>query len=629
MLPIVKELLDKHKVSAEVIEKDGLELYRFSVTNYTLLGMDKILFKKNNNSGYYEPFVYDYNIDDDGVEYGTVIEEGDAIFDWVRCVRFLFRQKDKRTKGWKDGTLYILQWVITINVLLDILKNTGYIEQLMGTRQFGKTESFTGLDGFIGTFLPRYCNIENDRFWIIISSPLETTCKELMAKVKSKTKKCIELYNLLYPNERLITGIEAKQYAPEFKTYDDNVDKLEIGMLIDEKLYPYSVYYGIVAGTMRDGISANYIHADEPQKIDAESFSTIENFGASSNPVIMLTGITSIETNNVQYKYHSLDIQKKNEFTVPFPVAHNTVKITHKNRADAMLSFFDKKVEMYGMNHTEIATHFMQRWDAVQGKFMTEDLMKRNSLLNSDLRVHKVDKALYRVAGVDFASIEDYCTIVILDAFFDAENGYKFETVGVHTLNADKLPISDIQIADRLIEYINTYEIDMMMCDNTANQQNYTEKLYKAIKNSNFNTFLVTLNFSQKKVQMMSYLENMFWTTKILLPKIEYNKSHLSCGILYNELLTLKKEKKSHKQNIQYYASKPDTDDHVTALALACYCLKHTEDLIRANTEIRFLGYSYSARMSKFKRGLESSSYNQNKINFTDESVYAMTSIYI
>jgi len=628
MQDVVRDLLNNHKVSAEVIEKDGLELYRFSVNNYNLLGMDTILFKRNKDTGYYEPFVYDYRRDDDGVEYGTVIEEGDAIFDWIRCVRFLFRQKDKRTKKWKDGTLYILQWIITINVLLDILKNTGNIEQLMGTRQFGKTKSFTGLDGFIGTFLPRYCNIENDRFWIIISSPLETTCRELMAKVKSETKKCIELYNILYPNERLITGIEAKQYAPDFKTYDDNIDKLEIGMLLEDKLYPYSVYYGITAGTMRDGISANYIHADEPQEIDAESFSTIENFGASSNPVIMLTGITSIETNNVQYKYHTLNIEKKKEFIVPFPMAYNTVKITHKNRAEAMLNFFDKKVEIYGMNHTEVATHFMQRWDAIQGKFMTEDLMERNKLLGSDLRLHKVEKTLYRVAGVDFASIEDYCTMVVVDAFFDDENGYSFETVGVHTLNADKLPLSDIEIADKLVDYINTYEIDMIMCDNTANQQNYTEKLYKAIKNSNFNTFLVTLNFSQKKVQMMSYLENLFLKTKILLPKKEYNKTNMSCGILFNELLTLKKEKKSYKQNIQYYASKPDTDDHVSALALACYCLKHTEDLIRSNTEIKFLGYRYSARMSKFKKGLEKPIYNQNKVNFTEKSVYAMKSIY-
>jgi len=351
-------------------------------------------------------------------------------------------------------------------------------------------------------------------------------------------------------------------------------------------------------------ISANYIHIDEPQYVDSIKGSTLLNFGASSNPVLTLTGIETQDTGNMQFEYKQYGNDMVDRFTIPFPLAYKTINLTHKDRAKDALNFFINKVKKLGINSTEILTHFLMRGDILNGKFLTKEYMERNNMLTTDIYDYKQPNVAYRCLGVDFASSLDYCAGVITDCYIDEFGEYYYEVRHVRILNPAKERISQDFIAEKIATMCRTYEIDLIMADTSGTQQPYASALIKAIKRKNINTFVVGFAFSgaSNKVEMMSFLESVLVGQQCKLPKIEYKDSDKGFAHLYKELLTLKKDKDTSKsQNLRYYAKLPDTDDAVMALALSVYCVKRVEWMISKNKMIDIEDKSYFPRLNKFK----------------------------
>ena len=468
----------------------------------------------------------------------------------------------------------------------------------------GKTEFTVALDAFIAIFIPKFVEINNSKFWVIISSYSIISVNELFSKCKTKIKDVVDLFHEVFPNDRLVTGLEAKKYPP-YNNFKDTDEKIEYGILVNEKVEPYSLIIAIAAGTVRDGITCNFLHLDESQFCTTEDFGSLQSFGASSNPVTMLTGIESQNTNNAQYEMKQFGKELVDRYTIPFPLAYKTINLTHIDRAlDALKFFINVKVKKLGLNSTEVATNYMMRSDILNGRFLTKEYMERNNMLTTDIYDHKQPNVAYRCLGVDFASSLDHCAGVITDCYIDEFGEYRYEVRHVRILNPAKERISQDFIAETIATMCKTYEICMILCDTSGTQQPYASALIKAIKRKNINTFVVGFAFSgaSNKVEMMSFLESVLVGQQCKLPKIEYKDSDKGFAHLYKELLTLKKDKDTSKsQNLRYYAKLPDTDDAVMALALSVYCVKRVEWMISKNKMIDIEDKSYFPRLNKFK----------------------------
>lgn len=491
----------------------------------------------------------------------------------------------------------------------------------MSKIKVGKSFIDENLTSFCGTFAPRFIENENEKFWIIISSYSDTSCRVLWNKIMPRMKKMIAYYNTRFPDKPLIYGKEGLKYQNK-KDLTDTKDFFEANIIIEGEAKPYLEIHSVPAGVIRDGLSMNLLVSDEVQFFKKEDWGGITRFGASSNPTMLLTGITSNDTDNVQYFYHYLDETYVKKFNVPIQLVYKVKKLTHKTRAENALKAFEKDVLENGIESTEICVNYLMTYTSMNGKFMSEELMQKNKLLESIMYNGVCQYSNYRIAGIDFASVEDYCAIVIVDAIYnDRKQSYRYETRGIKTLNLDKRRMGDIEIAKLTVDIFKEYSVDIALCDTTGNQQNFAEKIYEKIKSSDINTFLINISLSHYKETMMGNLENLFMSSGLKLPEYSYIHSNQSWAILYTELLTIKKYLNKNTGKLQYNASKPNTDDHICALALACYCIKYLEHLIRSNKKIKFVGYEYMPRYNKFKMGIIDYYYDPNEINFTDEAI--------
>lgn len=247
---VANEFNNKYKITMKKIKVNELELYQFSITDSDF-DISTILFTKTEND-FFEPYIYNYKEHENGQQTGSIITKGTCYYDWLMTVRKVFGRYNKKKKAYENGSLYVVQFIITFCVLDNILNGTGKCLQLLGTRQFGKTELMITLDAFIPIFMPKYVTINNDMFWCIYSSYTDISVTELFTKFKTKVKKVLEIHSELYPNEKIVYGREAIKYYPH-TSLDDNKEKMEFKLLVGEKLESYSVCYAIPAGVIRDG----------------------------------------------------------------------------------------------------------------------------------------------------------------------------------------------------------------------------------------------------------------------------------------------------------------------------------------------------------------------------------------
>lgn len=248
---LASEFNDKYKIKVNEIKKNGMTLYQFDISD-TDFDTKEILFTRDEDTGYYEPFIYNYYVDKEGKQRGSFITKGSCYYYWILVVRQLFGKYNQKKKKHELGSLYILQFLLSFRIIDNVLNNTGKTIQLLGTRQFGKTEFSVALDAFMTIFMPKFVEINNSKFWVIISSYSQNSVDELFAKYKTKVKQVAEIFAKEFPNDVLITGVEAKKYPPHNNLKDTDW-KVEYGILVNDVCMPYSVCISVPAGTIRDG----------------------------------------------------------------------------------------------------------------------------------------------------------------------------------------------------------------------------------------------------------------------------------------------------------------------------------------------------------------------------------------
>jgi hypothetical protein len=610
------ELYDKYPIEHFVIDTpEGVELHQFYTPEYKL---DHILFLYNENNKTYEPKIYNYKYDKETDSHlGVEIIEGDIVYEYVRCVKNVLKSTNVKTKTVEEGSLFIHQWVSTIDILNESQKYDSKLHDLERSRQTGKSFELGLLCVFLAVFGKHYYDSENEKFWVILCSYREKDgVDKLFEEAHSYLEDMIELHNKIYFDTPVFTG----NYTYKGKKYYvvDKVSsyKTEINIVIDNQIRPYSIMLGLTTAVKKDGLSMDFGWLDEGFATPFEEFDrSIDPFRASTGANLVVSGISSVDSANMQYVVHNSEDSIKTKLI--YPIAYNLMNITHPSRARKMKGYVESKIKMYGIDSTNCQTNYFLNWETLDGKFYTKKLMKNNKNFG-ELSEMQDGRNAFRVGGLDLSISHDYTVLTIVDVYQEVESVYdanadkyekqytwRYELRVIHTYNIDKKKMSSEKVAEDTAKLCKTYEIDMLLCDGTIMQETYVEWILKKVKLLNINTLVEKYNFggANNKVLLMSYLETVLFGGKLKLGSVGQLKEDWSWDKLYEEMLYMIREVKPPNKNIQWHApnSKGYTDDHVISLALACYCIPHIEKLIRAKKDISIGDYTYKAKLNKFK----------------------------
>ena len=609
------DFCNKYKIRCEKKKLFDKNLYRFIMdlpeNEEDVINMETVWFRKNDENDMFEPYIYNYE-EIEGRPYGEVVGEGDLIYDWIRYIKHSSRPYSAKKRKRIAGGLTPIQWVLSIEWFNNIVRCNSKVMPLAGTRQLGKTYLARKIIGFAPVFLPKYMDIRAERFWLTLCSYKKDSVSTKFDESKGDLEKAIKLHNELYPNTPLLEGKETKKFGRQFKN-KENV--MEIGMLVDGDLVPYSIINAISTSVTSDGLSSHLMVLDEPQYTPYEEYQKTEAFTAGTGGCMLLTGIGSNRADDTQTHYYNLKDNEDVEFNrVPFPIVYGVTKFIDPVDAEIKFSQFCSKAESWGgLQSLNVATHFLSRFDSMDGKFMTRQLLKRNKIQNIEYNPNKKPTGKYRVAGVDFASMQDYQTMVIFDVWYDEYediySGVKemiphYDLVDVITFNKSKEKLDHEESGNQIAMFCRQYEIDMVNCDGTGTQAPYITMIIKALKRAGINTLVSAYSFAGSNKQiMMEFLENAFVKSSISLFNEVCEKTHLPYRFLIKEMIDLIKEKTPNNKNVQYKAPNGAgfSDDHVMAMALAVYTIENIEKMMRAGKYIEIEKLKYIPYLNKFK----------------------------
>lgn len=218
----------------------------------------KVLFGKD-EYGEYVPTHYNVAVDDRGTPIeGTEIVDGDILFDWLVYVKETMKTRSAKTGKWRNGNLYMYQWGVSINIVLDIMSFKADIWDIAWSRQSGKSRMMQELPAFITVFGQKYADLKNENGWTtIVASYTDKAVKKWYAPIRDKIYKAIELFNRMYPNSPLVYG------KNKYKNVADTEEHMVIDIVFENKSYTYSEIWALSTGTDQDGFSAATLFLDE------------------------------------------------------------------------------------------------------------------------------------------------------------------------------------------------------------------------------------------------------------------------------------------------------------------------------------------------------------------------------
>lgn len=194
-----------------------------------------------NDVNCYEPIAYNAYYDEDEELCGTDIIEGGLLYNYIRYIRFSSMKIDKRTGATKPGMLDVYQWHISFSVLNCIrhFKSLHFLSAI--SRQAGKTYVIRKILAYALVFVPNYVEIDHERYYMTFVSVKRDLLIDQIRKLQPEVDKSIELFNMIYPQAKIIT-------SEEDKNLKSTEVKKEYDRMINGKQIPYAGLDGLSAG---------------------------------------------------------------------------------------------------------------------------------------------------------------------------------------------------------------------------------------------------------------------------------------------------------------------------------------------------------------------------------------------
>lgn len=542
---------------------------------YKLVQAHDVLLEYIDNFGYV-PAYYEYKKGDNGKYIGKRVSDNAMLTCWLT---FLKRENSQlNVHGEMEcRNLYYEQHSLAILILLDIMNCNSSKWLLAVARQWGKSELARLIVQFCFIFMPMFSIKSFKMYKIVMTSYDATVTEKIFKPIRDGIENTIELFNEIFPSMNLLYNKTSKNFH-----LDNNTTHLEIGRVVDGKLIKYSEIYalGFESKNGRDSLTANLLLIDEHTKMEmfgegkfAQSFMPMTS---STGGVLMAIGISTNDSSSVGYNlYHSSKVKKY------VSNWENVIKNKYCNKIDDAEMYkkdAETNREIWGENSTEWITNYEMSFDSVNGKFITPKLVEDNNLMRTIWeRSDYTNPSKFIVGGLDLSCSYDRTVLFSGEAYDSADISGRFIFEGkdiiIYNINRDSI---DIESLVRItVDACISRKLDILLVDGGGTQKAMVNMIMNEAHKCECKTQIVPYDFSnEKKAEMFLYLERSLYSQKCLLPHKDYLETHKEVRLLYDELISLKKEEpKRSGGNIQYKAPSGKTDDIMCALAMANYAV--------------------------------------------------------
>lgn len=538
-----------------------------------------IVFTPDANGVFY-PRYMDFDIKTGNAKIISKIPIYRELFEFVSYDR---RQINKKTGEKYSLPLFPYQWSVLIEVIEALLHPSSQQFLWAMSRQSGKSSVMEVLIPFALTILPKYVEVDTNRFTVILGSYKDDAVKELYKKIKPHIYTAIEFYNkrnkdqlLCYYNDKKLKLI-------------DNSDLLEIDKLFSNgEQIPYSQIRNITCGATSDGYSANLLITDESGLISSDLFQTsMSNFTSATAGISVYAGVPNQDSSSLFYS-------KKRSKTVKtllydYPIVRDCKYMVSKKQGDNYVKDYKSKVGEHsgGERSSFIRWNYYLDTEDSNGKFISKATLEENNILTNEIRPPKSNNTTYAVGGIDVSAVGDYKVMVIGESTiyedFDANTKrnikkYKNSVCDIIAFNKDGKKQSGEEFAKLCAEQCMKNRLDCVAIDaSSAGGKIFTQLFRKYLKLYGINLMVLPFSYNQNKQYLFSTLEFSIYDGDLTL--LKENESWES-EKLVEEMCYMLKKRVPNTTYVKYEApqGKGFTDDHINALALFNICLKEIRE---------------------------------------------------
>ena len=545
-----------------------------------------IIFTPDADNVYY-PRYKDFDIKTGNASIISKIPIFRELFEFVTFTR---KRTNKQTGKSRPIPLFTYQWSCLIDILSALLDPSSQEFLMAIARQGGKSASVEVLLPFALTILPKYVEVDTERFSVVLGSYKDDAVGELYKKIKPFILTAIDYYN-----KRNTDQLVCKVNDPSLKLMDSK-DLLEIDKVFPNGLQiPYSQVRNVSAGTTNDGYYANLMIIDESGLINKDLFKTsMANFTSATAGVAVYIGVPNADSSSLFYaKRNSVAVKT---LIYDYPLVYQGKKMANPKEAEKYRRDYEQKVLDSGERSSFIRWNYYLDTEDATGKFMSKEILENNNILSNEIRLPQSGGDKYIVAGIDVSAVGDYKVMVVGETTqaeeFDYLSKKKVKTYhsnvcDIISFNKEGKKQSGEEFAKQSAELCVKYKIDCVCIDSSgAGGKFFTQMFRKYLKIFGAKVMILPFSYNQNKQYLFTALEDSIYSSKIHL--LQEDESWESRKLI-EEMTYMVKKHVPGSTYVKYEAPKGSgfTDDHVNALALFNICLKEIHDRSRDTKKMR------------------------------------------
>ncbi len=307
-------------------------------------------------------------------------------------------------------------------------------------------------------------------------------------------------------------------------------------------------------------VTTHLILTDEAQACEAESFLIqVAPQTTRTSGIIVALGTTIPDASNLLYNfYKSPTIPDERRIIFDWESVYEMKKQRSVEDAEKYKTRVMKEIEKYNINSDYIQTQYYCTFNVVGDRFTTMDRLVSYNVFR--LNQYGIENFNFKdfdyiVASFDSARFHDYAAILIgginkrykqnTDGNRDSLY-YEYTIFEFQIFNEDKKILSPDDLSIMVSDICAKYKIDMIIYDTTAQQLDRAYYLQKEFDKRKINTFIVPLNYSNKKMFMFQTLEDALIQQQIQVPDLSFRETYKAFDEFIEEILYLKKIKKEN-----------------------------------------------------------------------------------
>lgn len=508
----------------------------------------KMVFIRNKDNNL-EPIMYDCEVKN-GKVVGTRIEKNSIFYMFIKYIKHSLIEIDKQTGQEIQGYLEIYQWYISFQIIKNAIELKSNDLVIAISRQSGKSFISRGVCAFLLIFAPLYVNVKENRYCIAWCAPTRRLSADHVAKLKPSILKAVELFNMEFYENPLVTKAEDK-------TIRENNEIIEFNRNINGQIIEYSslVILSLNKTVVNAGFSIHMILVDESQDCSADSFlMQVAPTTTRTSGIIVALGTTNSDPSNLLFDLNnSSEIPQERKIICNWEKVYKMKEIRNKEDAEKYKVRVSKGIEKYGINSTYIQTQFYCSFETIGDRFTTIDKLHSYDMFkgkNYGIDNFEFKNYDYIVASFDSARFHDYASLVVGGINKKQTNEgieyFEYHIFEFIIFNYDKAELSPDDLSNMVSDICTKYSIDMLIYDTTAQQIDRAYYLQKEFDKRKIKTFIVPLNYSNKKMFMFQTLEDAMLQQQIHLPDLLFVENNKYYDEFIEELLYLKKIKKEN-----------------------------------------------------------------------------------